>query len=930
MLEGYDRYAQAVLSARIECANYHPTQNCEHPRSIRLSVTGADWQHRQIATALHRLTALPQKTGDGSGETKVPLTWAMVTQCARLMGEYGYGWKPDAVLNQWIYQEFMRRHDETGWTEVGGLKFDTRQLGWTPMPHQYAGMYVGALNKRFFFCDDMRTGKTRTALLTLAELEARGEDPWPAFVVCPASVVDPWLEELEAAFPGWPAAAYRGTKRRNLSTRYKIYVMSWNTFTRDMKHSDGELPPLVKFAVPRSVVLDEAHALCLKYSTPIQTLNGGSKSISELRTGDFVRGVDHATGKSTWARVLNVGRSPLRQTVRLGSLELTPDHPVWVSDSGCVGYGAEYAERVHLRALRDIVHPEVVPVLAGTQVLHPGMQVRGGQGESGAASRSEESERSITSQLEVTQVPGVESQSVQESGREDQGSGAGDERSAWVSGADGRERGAYYPAAAVAEAARRGVHPRVLSEPGSTATGFPDALQTGSRLPAPEAGSGTGREFTPLEAPSGAGLQEGREAGVTWLDGTPVPERDGADGYLWNIETDTGNYVAAGILVHNCNVTTKQSVAAKQIARLAKFAFPMSGTPITRDVGGFWTALNVLDIRSFPDQDRYKDRYTDRYHSDYRDTIEGLNKTNLDEFYLLMKGSMRRVAKRDVNKDLPPASYSTRVVQIPPAFRAAYDEMEQDMIAHIPDTLEPLEVMSTLAQLQRLTQLASSACDVEIEMVIETRENNPMFGQEVPKYHVSMREPCWKIDELMAVMDENRDTDNPLLVFSPHTQLVNMAGKRAENEGYRVGYITGEQSAPAKRAFRKRYQAGELDLLCCNVTAGGVGLTLNRGDTVIFLERPWAYWQAHQAESRADDIINAKQVHVIDIVAANSVESRVREKLKNKARQLSELVRDPRIVTELLGGQPIKVLPPPVRWLAQSPPYEVIDGLQCK
>ncbi len=31
------------------------------------------------------------------------------------------------------------------------------------------------------------------------------------------------------------------------------------------------------------------------------------------------------------------------------------------------------------------------------------------------------------------------------------------------------------------------------------------------------------------------------------------------------------------------------------------------------------------------------------------------------------------------------------------------------------------------------------------------------------------------------------------------------------------------------------------------------------------------------------------------------------EKLKDKARQLSELVRDPRIVEELLGGQPIHV-----------------------
>jgi hypothetical protein len=37
------------------------------------------------------------------------------------------------------------------------------------------------------------------------------------------------------------------------------------------------------------------------------------------------------------------------------------------------------------------------------------------------------------------------------------------------------------------------------------------------------------------------------------------------------------------------------------------------------------------------------------------------------------------------------------------------------------------------------------------------------------------------------------------------------------------------------------------------------------------------------------------------------VESRVRETVKVKARQLSELVRDPRIVEQWLGGQPVRV-----------------------
>jgi SNF2 family DNA or RNA helicase len=598
----YGRYDKAVLCGRID----------PNGRDIRLSVAGLDWQHAEIATALRKLTRVPERCKDDSGDVKCPLTWAMVTQLSGLMAEGGYGWRPDPGLNKWTEREFLRRHSEFG--SASDLAFDVSRLDWTPMPHQLAGMYVGALNKRFLFADDTRTGKTRTALLTLAELEARGGNPFPAFVICPASVVDPWLEELEAAFPDWPAVAYMGPKRKRLSSRYKVYVMSWDTFRLDMKH-ERELPPLLRFLVPRTVVMDECHSLC--------------------------------------------------------------------------------------------------------------------------------------------------------------------------------------------------------------------------------------------------------------------------------------------------NVKTRQSVAARQIARVADYAFPMSGTPITKDVGGFWSALSVLDIRSFPDQDRYKDRYTDRYHGDYGDEVNGLLPATKSEFHLLMQGSMRHVAKQDVNEDFPDRTYSTRIVQIPPAYRAAYDEMAEDLIAHLPDVIEPLEAMHVLTQLQRLTQLASSACDVDKEMVIDENQKSPTFGELVPRYTVTMREPSWKIDELMALAAES--DGSPLLVFSPHTQLVKLAGARAEREGYRVGYVVGGQSAGQRTKVRKAFQAGELDLLCANVTAGGVGLTLNRGDTVIFLERPWAYWQAYQAESRADNIREAKQVHVIDIVAANSVESRVRQALKDKSRQLSELIRDRRTVESFLRDQPVHV-----------------------
>jgi SNF2 family DNA or RNA helicase len=61
---------------------------------------------------------------------------------------------------------------------------------------------------------------------------------------------------------------------------------------------------------------------------------------------------------------------------------------------------------------------------------------------------------------------------------------------------------------------------------------------------------------------------------------------------------------------------------------------------------------------------------------------------------------------------------------------------------------------------------------------------------------------------------------------------------------------------------------------------------------------------AAQAEDRAHRI--GSEIHdsieIIDIVARDTVDSRVREVLRTKAGALAELVRDPRIVREVLGG----------------------------
>lgn len=639
------RYAPGVLTGDVS----------PDGRDILLSAEGGDWQRKDIADALRHLTALPKTLkGKYDGQLHVPLTWAVVTQIARLAEQKGFKWRPEPDLNQWIVEEFTRR-----FTEDGDLEQDLSSLLRTPMPHQAAGAFVGAMNKRMFFADEMGSGKSSTALMTLRELSSRGENPFPAFIVCPAAVIDPWMEEIEEWGFDFKAVVYQGTKRRQLSTRYDIYVMSWDVFRRDMfprdkarcpNGHDTELTRSVKKAIDASLISE------------------GSQASPKCMCGE----------------------------------------PLTIAST----------EKEELPPLLEFLVPKSI----------------------------------------------------------------------------------------------------ILDE-------------------------------------------------------------------------------SHGL----CNTKTRQSIAASRIAKVVDYAFLLSGTPITKNVAGFWRALSVLDIRSFPNQDRYKERYCDRRGGDYGpEEIEGLTTVNREEFYTLMQGTMRRVAKADIMKDLPPKRYSVRWVNLPQAYEKAYREMEDDMIAHLPDSDEPLPVMSTLAQLTRLSQLASSACDVKVEMRLDENKDSPTFGMEIPHYAVTMKEPSWKIDELVRLLEEMEGS--PLVCFSPSTQLAKLAGARAEKEGYKVGYIVGGQSKDVRTRTRKAFQNGELDIICANTAAGGVGLTLTAADTLVFLNRPWSYVQSAQSEDRIHRRGQTKQAHIIDIVARDTVEERVRTALRDKAQQLSDLVRDKRIVSEILGG----------------------------
>ena len=370
-----------------------------------------------------------------------------------------------------------------------------------------------------------------------------------------------------------------------------------------------------------------------------------------------------------------------------------------------------------------------------------------------------------------------------------------------------------------------------------------------------------------------------------------------------------------------CNYDSLQSKEARRLSLHVRNVVAGSGTPITKTAAGFWPVLNSMYPREYPSRERFKGRYfITRGKVPYGNgdaDIAGLDPLREPEFRVAMQGVFRRVAKTDV-LDLPPKTYSRRYVEIPAAWRAAYDQMATDMLAELPDQMTPLEAQVAIVKMMRLRQLACSACDVHTERVIEQNVRSPNYGQEVEHTTVTLKEPCWKGTELVSVLRELHEAEGefderggqhghtvgsrPVVCFAESSQLIRVCGHMAEKKGYVTGYIDGDVSHADRKEVRLEFQANKLDLLCVTTGTGGTGLNLTAADTAVFAARPWGYVPAVQSEDRLWRLGQEKPVQVIDIIAKNTVESKVLSRLRDKAGNLADLVMDRRIVESFLGG----------------------------
>lgn len=333
------------------------------------------------------------------------------------------------------------------------------------------------------------------------------------------------------------------------------------------------------------------------------------------------------------------------------------------------------------------------------------------------------------------------------------------------------------------------------------------------------------------------------------------------------------------------NPKAKQTMACWALrSPFTEYIYCLTGTAIANAPHDMWPALHMIAREEWPSRSKYIDRYCLLTYNVFGGmNIIGIRYDTKDEFFMAIDPRMRRMPKEAVLPFLPRKTYSTRYVEMSTKQTRAYKQMENDLIALLEEGLTV--AVNPLTQLTRLMQFASAYAEMDDQ------------GE------VKLSMPSNKVDALVEILEELGD--EPVVVFAQSRQLIELAAKKLTELKITYGMIVGGQTPDEREWNKTQFQSGKFRAILCTIAAGGIGITLTRAATAIFMQRSWSMVDNSQAEDRVHRI--GSEIHdkvtIVDIISMGTVEERQRIVLGNKLERLEEVMRDRETLRRVLGAK---------------------------
>ena len=300
------------------------------------------------------------------------------------------------------------------------------------------------------------------------------------------------------------------------------------------------------------------------------------------------------------------------------------------------------------------------------------------------------------------------------------------------------------------------------------------------------------------------------------------------------------------------NIKNPDAIITKAIKNVnAKVKFALTGTPIENNLMELWSIFDFIMPGYLYNKSKFKSIFIN-------------NDKNIIELKNLIKPFILRRTKKEVITELPDKIEQKIIIDLEKEHKRAYKGYVNLITRKIKENNQ--DNITVFSYLTKLRQLCLSP-----ELIVKNYQGKNS-----------------KLDVLINIINDS--SDEKILVFSQFTKVLEVIGKRLNEENISYSYLDGKTSAKDRVKLVEEFNTNNNKVFLISLKAGGTGLNLTSANIVVHFDPWWNPAVEDQASDRAHRIGQKNVVNVIKLIAKGTAEERVINLQETKKELIEDVI----------------------------------------